>query len=117
MPEAILENGRDLVARGWTQGAHARDRHGEPVDPWSSEAVAWSLVGAIVCGDDAQRGHVPISELAETASELANELETSSLNEWNDKPERVQADVIGAFDAALRSSAVRRESMVRRSSA
>lgn len=117
MPHEILRNARDLVTRGWTQGADARDADENPVHPWSAEARSWSVLGAIICGDDTHAGQVPIERLAVAAVLLAGALETASLTQWNDEPGRTQADAIAAFDAALASAAERPESQVRHSSA
>ena len=117
MSEAVLENGRGLVAQGWTQGASARDREGQAVHPLSADARSWSILGAIVCGDQTHQGRVPIDRLADAVMLVAGGLDTASLNDWNDKPGRTQADALAAFDAAIASAAERRESQVRRSTA
>jgi hypothetical protein len=111
----ILKSGRRLVAQGWTSGADARNRDNRPVHPWSSEARAWSVLGAIICGDETHQGRVPISQLAQAAVLLAHAVETESLTKWNDAPGRTQADAVAAFDAAIASAAERRESQVSRS--
>ena len=117
LARAVLENGRDLVAQGWTQGAYARDRAGEPVHPWNAQARAWSVLGAIVCGDETHQGRVPIGMLAYAVMAVGDVLDTASLDGWNDMPGRTQADALAAFDAAIASVAERPESQVRRSSA
>jgi hypothetical protein len=101
------------VVQGWTQGADARDEEQNPVHPWSAEARSWSLLGAVICGDDAHEGRVPIDRLAAAAVLLSQVLETQSLSRWNDEPGRTQADALAAFDAALASAAERPESQVR----
>jgi hypothetical protein len=116
LPRDILTNGRDLVVQGWTTGADARDREGLPVHPWSGDARSWSVLGAIICGDETHQGRVPISRLAHAAVLLAHALDTQSLSKWNDAPGRTQADAVAAFDAAIASAAERPESLVRRSS-
>jgi hypothetical protein len=117
LPQAVLRNGRDLVAQGWTQGASARDREGTAVHPWSAQARSWSVLGAIVCGDETRQGRVPIGQLAEAVMLFAASLDTASLNNWNDAPGRTQADALAGFDAAIASAAERPESQVRHSSA
>jgi hypothetical protein len=117
MLQAVLKNGRDLVTQGWTQGASARDRKGRAVHPWSAEARSWSILGAIVCGDETHQGRVPIERLADAVMLVAASVDTASLNDWNDKPGRTQAEALAAFDAAIASAAERHESPVRRSSA
>ena len=110
-------NGRELVAQGWSQGADARDAAQMPVHPWSSEARSWSVLGAIICGDETRKGRVPIDQLARAAVVLAGTLDTPSLSKWNDQPGRTQAEAVAAFDAALASAAERPESQVQDSSA
>jgi hypothetical protein len=110
-------NARELVAQGWSQGAEARNSDQNPVHPWSSEARSWSVLGAIVCGDETRRGRVPIDLLASAAILLAHAVDTPSLSKWNDRPGRTQAEAVAAFDAALASAAERPESQVQDSSA
>jgi hypothetical protein len=112
----VLMNGRDLVVQGWSQGADARDSDQDPVHPWSSEARSWSVLGAIICGDEMRKGRVPIDQLASAAVMLAGALDTPSLTKWNDQPGRTQAQAVAAFDAALASAAERPESQVQDSS-
>jgi hypothetical protein len=40
---------RVLLARGWCQGASARNIEGESVDTSAPEATQWSLLGALYC--------------------------------------------------------------------
>jgi hypothetical protein len=43
----ILLNARDLISRGWSRGAAARDGDGRAVDPLHASARSWSLAGAL----------------------------------------------------------------------
>ena len=43
----ILEATAEIIAKGWTQHAPARDRAGEPVDYDDPHAVLWSLLSAL----------------------------------------------------------------------
>jgi hypothetical protein len=43
----ILLGARDLVSRGWSRGAAARDGDGRAVDPLHPSARSWSLAGAL----------------------------------------------------------------------
>jgi hypothetical protein len=117
VPLKVLQNARELIADGWTQGASARDRNGRAVHPWSANARSWSVLGAIVCGDPTRQGRVPMSMLADAVVLLAATVHTASLNDWNDAPGRTQANALAGFDAAIASAAERPESQVRRSSA
>jgi Domain of unknown function (DUF1905) len=100
----VLWNARKLVAQGWTQGADARDRDGRPVHPWSPNARSWSMLGAIVCGDETHQGRVALGSLAEAVVIVASAVDASSLNDWNDESVRTQADVLAAFDATIASN-------------
>ena len=100
----LLRTAQELLGRGWTQGADARDRDGIPVPGWSERAVCWSLLGALVAvleaqseatGDDAA-----ISDLARACALLAETLDVGSLETWNDEPGRTQSEVIEAVRRA-----------------
>jgi hypothetical protein len=47
----ILLSARDLVSRGWSRGAAARDGNGRAVDPLHRSARSWSLAGALKAAD------------------------------------------------------------------
>jgi hypothetical protein len=47
----ILLSARDLVSRGWSRGAAARDGNGRAVDPLHPSARSWSLAGAVKAAD------------------------------------------------------------------
>jgi hypothetical protein len=83
------------------------------VHPWSSEARSWSILGAIVCGDETHQGRVPVGRIAEAVMQVGSALEVSSLNKWNDEPLRTRADALAAIDAAIASSTERGEGRVR----
>jgi hypothetical protein len=87
------------------------------VHPWSADARSWSVLGAIVCGDETHQGRVPIGRLAEAVILFASTLNARSLNDWNDKSDRTRADVLAAFDAAIVSTLQRGEGQVRNNSA
>jgi hypothetical protein len=50
----ILLGARDLVSRGWSRGAAARDRDGRAVNPLHPSARSWSLAGALKAADVAR---------------------------------------------------------------
>lgn len=113
LPQEVLRNARDLVARGWTQGADARDSAEQPVHPWDPEARCWSALGAIICGGETNGGHGSIERLALAAVRFAEAVDTPSISKWNDAPGRSQANAVAGFTAALASAAERPESQVR----
>jgi hypothetical protein len=102
-PFDILSSAHELVASGWCQGATARDRQGDEVDPRSGEACAWSAAGAIVAtrrtrGDSPVRGHGgDIEAFIAANGALAGSLSTAP-DEWNDAPGRTREQVLQAFN-------------------
>ena len=111
MPTAVdlLLHARKLVAAGWTQAADARAADGSEVEPWAEDAVAWSLLGAIVAALEDQQaragGQLPLPELALALDALADFLDDDSLSAWNDRPGRTPADVQTALDHAAKQAA------------
>jgi hypothetical protein len=109
---AMVTEAGGLVAWGWCQGAHARDRRGIEVPAWSSEARAWSLLGALLASwhrheagalDGNVVAHLAEAEALGGATEVLGEaVGTASLEQWNDHPQRTSADVLKALDRALR---------------
>jgi hypothetical protein len=100
----ILSRARSLILDGWCQGADARDAVGREVLPWSREAQAWSVLGALVGGDGVGRsqiGVIPILELGEAIVALGEAGDTHSLQAWNDQAGRTQDEVLALFDRAL----------------
>lgn len=99
----LLDSARSLVATGWCQGADARDREGEEVDPWDERAASWSILGALVATLEQEAestGELPLHELAAALYAIADVIETHSLAAWNDAPERTQAEVVKTLAAA-----------------
>jgi hypothetical protein len=114
---AMVSEARGLVVDGWCQRASARDRRGAEVPAWSEEARCWSLLGALLASwhrhdADSRRAdvvaHLADAEALGGATQILGEaVGTTSLARWNDEPLRTQADVIEAFDRALRLLEVR----------
>ncbi len=90
----ILRSARALVARGWTQGAFARDASGNAVRPKDPCAIRW-------CADGAVRSVDPYPSAALAAMDRV--LAPCDFVNWNDCPGRTQAEVLGAFDRAIES--------------
>jgi hypothetical protein len=100
----LLELARDRIARGWTQGAEARDAGGEPTDPWRQNAVAWSLLGTVVASYEEIAHREPdfgLDQLAVAMHRLAEFVDDDSLARWNDQPERTQDDVLETLEQAV----------------
>lgn len=93
----LLRSARDLVARGWVQGADARSTDGAAVQPWAADAVGWSLLGAIVAALEAESAagkDLPLEQLAAAMHALAEFVTDDSLAGWNDDPSRTQQQVM-----------------------
>jgi len=99
----LLRRARELIGSGWTQGADARAADGTPLDPWSDEAIAWSLLGALVAAleeAEAQGQGLPLTALALALDALAGFVDDDSLARWNDARERNSSQVESALAAA-----------------
>jgi hypothetical protein len=110
---AMVTEARGLVARGWCQGTHARDRRGVEVPARSSEACSWSLLGALLASwhrheadgleADVVAAHLAEAEALGGATQVLGEaVGTASLEQWNDHPLRTAAEVLEALDRTLR---------------
>jgi hypothetical protein len=104
----FLSEARDRIASSRTQHAEARSADGGPVDPWSADAVSWSLLGALVAvyarlqqSDGADNA---VGALARACVHLAETVDSDSLVAWNDAAGRTQADVLAALDEAANRS-------------
>lgn len=102
-----LRAARALIEKGWCQAALARDKTGATVEPGSERAVAYCMMGAIY----AATHYTPLTawERHETymlAKQCRNRLFAANsiqdtLADWNDAPERTQAEVLALFDSAI----------------
>jgi hypothetical protein len=102
----LLLVARELVRRGWTRGAEARNATGAAVEPWDTDATAWSLLGALVAAYD---HHAPPDEppslapLAAGLTALACFVDDDCLAAWNDADGRTRLRPV------LNAAAVRAE--------
>jgi hypothetical protein len=89
-----LREARALIAKGWTQGTFRASR--------PSESVCYCLYGAI---NKAVLGYADAdcSATFEYEEFLGKAIgrEPLDLANWNDDPERTQAEVLAAFDKAI----------------
>lgn len=86
-----LTAARALIAKGWAQGAQARDQHGNHTEPRDRNAVCWCVYGAlqaVLAHDDSTNA------LRSTAG-------TPALADWNDRPYRTQGHVLKLFDDTI----------------
>ena len=77
------------------------------MQPWSSQACYWSLLGALVAALDAPREATPESpqlvvELRLALDALSETMTAWSLKDWNDDGRRTQAEVLDTLAAAQR---------------
>src|SRR5579884_3798554 len=96
----MLDDARALVARGWCQRADARRRDGAVTKPWCDDAVAWSVLGALVaCLERRTDAGSPfaISDLALACTFLAETIDSDSLEGWNDAADRTHGAVLDAL--------------------
>ena len=102
----LYNKAADLIEKGWTQNAFARDEEGGSVNPDDNEAASWCLSGALWLVvqenkilNETSRGRVT------TNYKLVNNLKLERFApEWNDDPGRTQGQVaILLRNAAARS--------------
>ena len=93
----LLIEGRARIARGWTQGASARDVTGSVTRAWAEEAVCWCAMGAVACRED---------DWATTAAAwvVLEEAAGMWVAEWNEAPGRTHEDVLALYDRAIERS-------------
>ena len=86
------------IARGWSQGADARDADGRAVPLSSDAARAWSPLGAfaLLATDGIPTVHVRRALVA-----FADVTGADSLQDWNDAPGRTRAEVLSALGKAI----------------
>jgi hypothetical protein len=101
MPSRMMVEARERVTIGWCQGAVAQDEDGFAVDPGSSDARRWSMLGALL----ASWNGGPVADLGQAVTSLHAATERSPLEVWNDRPGRTQTDVVSAFERAINALA------------
>lgn len=101
----VLCLARAVVASGWTRKMPACDRTGHLREPLSRSAESWCISGALLLARVTLSRDLP-SELTWPLCVAVGEAmrapleEARSLPEWNDAPERTQAEVLALFDTA-----------------
>lgn len=95
-----LRRMRELLAKGWTQGAEARDASGNPTHAQSRKAVSFCPRGAAI-HVSATWGHGPrkLKSLAAALNEMSPLHEP--LETWNDSEWRKQSHVLALIDRAI----------------
>ena len=85
---------RELLAKGWTQVALARDQRGHDVSVMSENAVSFCVVGAM---RRSSRGLARLWSIHHALRELTN----GTISAWNDDPTRTHAQVLALIDRAI----------------
>lgn len=92
-----LKKMRDLLAKGWTQGALARNRSGRKVRVKSNKAASFCIMGAHYHVRRMTSGKTMLDALFIAAVEL----NIPSLTSWNDARNRTQSEVLALIDRAI----------------
>jgi hypothetical protein len=85
------------VVSGWCRGVLAEDDERRAVRPWSPEARRWSMLGALLASWDGG----PVKDLGDALGVLHTATDESTLEAWNDSPERTKQEVVAAFERAI----------------
>jgi len=107
----LLLRAREILAGGWTQDVSARNAIGEPVSWSAPSARCFCASGALAraCDDPnaspaAWRAPYAVA-FARLTDVLRKRGAQSSVQKFNDAPERSIADVLALFDAAIEECA------------
>ncbi len=94
----VLVKARSYIERGHTTRAFARNAAGDDVPPEHPGACCWCILGALLLASPDRRVH---QGARRALMEACGVRPPSSLDVWNDAPERTQADVLDAFNRAI----------------
>lgn len=101
----ILEKARELLLRGWTQRAFARNQYGTPVPSWATDACCWCAHGAIVRAQYELFGATAKALESNTVISCMEQLDvllnSADLSAFNDLLTTTQKDVLDLFDRAI----------------
>jgi len=96
----VLVKARELVEKGWTKGAMARNKYRHRVQFDSLCAVKFCAIGAISrSAKDRPSDQEKLDISARKAIRKINELDSISV--FNDSDDTTKADVLAAFDKAI----------------
>ena len=103
----ILEGAIETIKSGWTQGQLAVDSDGKEVDPTSSAAVQWCILGSLrkaaqIDGDtwkDIAASSKYFPAWAQAKETLYNIL-GGPLSDWNDEEYRTREDILQLLEKA-----------------
>ena len=83
----VYNKAADLVEKGWTQHASARDKHGNSCQVNSTSAVSWCVTGAL----NLAAWYIPASSLKEIRNYIYY---SRGMLDWNDDPNRTKEHVV-----------------------
>ena len=94
--ERILDGAYELVRRGWTQRANARNASDEPVSAHDPGARKFCMIGACHRARELLQpgGEVSMAEVLLWRRFADEHLCGQSMSRWNDQKERTQAEVL-----------------------
>ena len=109
----VLRKAADLIepAEAWTQNAFSRNHDGTTDEangdaPAADNPVCWCAMGAIafIAKIDPNDWHAWKISGANDASKAMETYVSGPVGDWNDAPERTQAEVVAALRAAADAS-------------
>jgi len=83
----------DFLKLGWCQGYYSLDIEGRGVHEKSPQAVSWCLTGAFMAAD---------YDTDKAFALLTKEISSPAFEDWNDMPERTQAEVVALAERVER---------------
>src|ERR1700712_4462444 len=92
----LLHDAGVLVEKGWCQGTEARDENGNATDVVASDAVSWSLLGALQASTVADPS-TEIQDIGNAVAALAEVIFDPSLANWNDAETRTKLEVLAVL--------------------
>ena len=96
--EVLVEARRLIAETGWTQNVLARDSASHPAHPSSDRACRFCSIGAIQRAEHT----VNLGRITPARDVLRWVLDHNSIANFNDAPSRTKADVLAAFDRAIK---------------
>ena len=95
----ILQEGRTLIEKGWTQEKFARDADGDAVLAKSPRACAWCAEGALYA---VEKNFLAVGEAISLLDDLAKDQEYDSACDFNDHPDTTREDVLDLYNKAIK---------------
>lgn len=105
----VLKQALKYVRKGWVKNSSAETKRGAPVDPTSRSAARWCITGAVhrACSTS-RNGSVSWWLYDQACYEIKKAAKIPAdmgVPQWNDKPSRTKAQVIKAFQLAIKRNA------------